>query len=269
MISRRIAALEREIGGKLFERTSRQVRLTAVGAQFRDELLPGYQQLEQALDNARNATRTVSGQLRVGFTNMTEGAALTRLVRAYEEKYPDSAVALQQVPVFDPYRDLRSGRVDVLVNWLADDQPDLVAGPAIEHQQRVLAVSSQHLLAQRETVSIEDLADWPVARIPPDYPLSLWEAIVPHATPSGRLISRTELVHDTAEAWALVARGVIVHPGMDSMRERLSRDDIVLVPIRDLPPMPLGLIWCRTRENARIRAIAEVAALTRAARRRS
>ena len=259
MISRRIASLEREVGGKLFERTSRQVRLTGLGSQFRDELLPGYLQVEQALQNARNATRRVTGQLRIGFTNMTEGAALTRLVRAYEQKYPESAVSLRQVPVFDPYGELRSGRVDVLINWLADDQSDLIAGPAIDYQERVLAVSSQHRLATRKTVSIEDLADWQVASIPPDYPASLWEAIVPHATPSGKPISRTHLVHDSAEAWALVAHGVIVHPGMESMRERLSRDDIVLVPFCDLPPMPLGLIWCRTRENARVRAIAEVA----------
>jgi hypothetical protein len=35
-----------------------------------------------------------------------------------------------------------------------------------------------------------------------------------------------------------------------------SRDDIALVPVTDLPPLPLGLIWCTAHDNARIQALA-------------
>ena len=58
-------------------------------------------------------------------------------------------------------------------------------------------------------------------------------------------ISHTDLVHPTMAGVAL-----------------LQRDDIVLVPIRDMPPMPLGLIWRAADENARIRALAAVARRT-------
>jgi hypothetical protein len=37
----------------------------------------------------------------------------------------------------------------------------------------------------------------------------------------------------------------------------LQRADISLVPIRDLPPIPLGLIWRTGHENAMIRALAD------------
>ncbi len=40
---------------------------------------------------------------------------------------------------------------------------------------------------------------------------------------------------------------------------QFQRDDIVLVPIHDLPPLPLGLIWRTAAQDARIRALAEVA----------
>jgi hypothetical protein len=39
----------------------------------------------------------------------------------------------------------------------------------------------------------------------------------------------------------------------------LGRDDITLVPITDLAPLPLGLIWVTAHDNARIRALAETA----------
>jgi hypothetical protein len=37
------------------------------------------------------------------------------------------------------------------------------------------------------------------------------------------------------------------------------RDDIVLVPIKDLPPLPLGLMWSTAHDNARIQAFAQTA----------
>jgi hypothetical protein len=43
------------------------------------------------------------------------------------------------------------------------------------------------------------------------------------------------------------------------MRHRFGNDQIVLMPTRDLPPCRWGLVWCTARENARIRALAEVA----------
>jgi hypothetical protein len=57
---------------------------------------------------------------------------------------------------------------------------------------------------------------------------------------------------------ALVARGQIVHPTASGL-PMFGRPDIALVPIEDLPPLPLGLIWCTAHENARIKALAEIA----------
>jgi DNA-binding transcriptional LysR family regulator len=41
-VSQVIRAMETRAGGRLFERTSRQVRLTPLGEQLRDRLRPGY-----------------------------------------------------------------------------------------------------------------------------------------------------------------------------------------------------------------------------------
>jgi len=40
---------------------------------------------------------------------------------------------------------------------------------------------------------------------------------------------------------------------------RFNRNDVALIPIDDLPPLPLGLVWCTSRENPRIRALNEIA----------
>ncbi len=259
MISRRIADLEREIGGQLFERSSRRVRLTPLGATLLEDLKPGYTQITGALCRARDSARQPEGSVTVGFTTTTEGPVISRLVEAHRRTHPGSQVRLQQVPTGDPYTGLRAGRIDVLINWLAGGEADLTFGPELERQERVLAVANRHPLARRRSVSVEDLAGLPVFDTPPAFPTSLWHAIVPPETPSGRPIPRTTIViNDLPEVWPQVALGQIVHPTMASVAP-IARDDIVLVPIIDMPPLPLGLIWCSAHENARIRALAQTA----------
>jgi DNA-binding transcriptional LysR family regulator len=258
-VSRLIAALERQVGGALFERTSRRVTLTPLGEQFYGELGAAYAQLQAALDHARRAAREAAGQLRIGFTNTTEGPALSRLVAVFEAGHPGCQVTLQEVPVSEVYATLRTGEIDVLIHWLVVDEPDLTPGPAIDRQDRVVAVAASHPLARQETVSVEDLAGQPVARPPTAFPPALWEALVPPNTPSGKPIPQAHDARSLHEIWALVARGLIVHPTLASTAQLLRRDDIILVPMTGLPPIRLGLIWRSAGYNARIRALATTA----------
>ena len=255
-VSRLVSALEHRVGGVLFERTSRRVRLTALGQELHRQLQPAYVQLNAALDNARAAARQADGVLRIGFSPTSNMEALTRLAGSFEARHPGCHAVLGAISNLDPYSALRHGELDVLVNWLAVDEPDLTVGPVLEYRDRVLAVAATDPLAIRSSVSIEDVAGREVALMTPPFPPALYDAIIPPRTPSGRAIGRTHPVRGIHELVALVARGRIVHPTAAGI-PMFSRDDIVLVPITDLPPLPLGLIWCTAHENARIQALAE------------
>jgi DNA-binding transcriptional LysR family regulator len=256
-ISRLIAALEREIGAPLFERTSRRVALTPLGGQFLSQLQPGYAQMQMAVDYARRAAREAAGQLRIGFTATSNREALTSLVSAFEGKHPDCQVLTEEVEIFDPYAALRRGEIDVLANWLPADEPELTEGPVIDQVHRVVAVARDHPLAARREVRLEDLADCEVALLPSSFPPALYDVIIPPCTPAGHVIRRTHPVRAIHEVLSLVARGKIVHP--TAQLPLMGRDDITLVPLVGLPPVRLGLIWRTALENARIRAFATTA----------
>lgn len=257
-VSESVRGLESQLEAKLFERTSRRVRLTLVGEQLHQRISPLIGALEQALVDTRDLSGRVAGLLRVGFVLTTDGPPLTELIAAFETRYPACEVCLREVETFDAYRSLRQGDVDALCNWLAVDEPDLTAGSAFAFYERALAVAPTHPLAGRSAVSVEDLANEEVAQPPPTIPEAVWDLIVPPFAPSGRPIRRTTPVRTIHEILSFVARGLIVHPTSSNV-PLFDRGDIVLVPIVDLAPLPLGMVWCTKRENARIRALNDMA----------
>jgi DNA-binding transcriptional LysR family regulator len=257
-VSGAIRSLERQLGGRLFDRTSRRVRLTAAGQELQRSIAPIIEELQGALARAGDTAAGIGGLLRVGFTSTTDGPTLSRLIEDYQSRHPDGQVILHEVNSGDPYDALRRGDVDVLVNWLAVDEPDLTAGPTISLHDRLLVVARSHRLATRTSVLIEDLADEQVALLPAPFPAALYDAILPPRTPSGRPIPRTQLVRSINEIAAHVMHSRIVHVTMSGVAV-FARDDAALIPIQDLAPIPLGLIWSTARENAKIRALAEVA----------
>jgi DNA-binding transcriptional LysR family regulator len=257
-VSEAVRLLESRLGVKVFDRTSRRVRLTPAGEALRGDLVPALAALDQALAQTSELARTVRGLLRIGFVLTADGPAFSQLTTEFQARYPACEVRLQEVVTFDAYRALRRGDIDVLCNWLAVDEPGLTAGSAFAYFDRALAVAPSHRLATRTVVSVEDLADEEVAQLPPTVPPAVYDLLVPPRTPSGREIRRTQPVQTINEILALVARGRIVHPTSSTV-PIFNRNDIVLVPIEDLPPLPLGLVWSTRRANPRIRALNDIA----------
>ncbi len=261
-VTRLITALETEVGGLLFERSSRRVRLTPLGADLEARLRPAHAELLTALGEASLRARGTSGTLRLGFVATTPVELVTRLVQAFEAGHPECRVALREHLVtgddWDVWGPLRRGETDALVYMLVAGEPDLTMGPVLCHFDRVLLVAPGHRLAGRPSVSVEELARERVIERPPTYPSSLADALSPPYTPSGRPIPREEPASSFAELASLVARGRIVHPTIrDNQLSR--RADVVAVPLSDLPALPFGIVWCTAHANARIRALAAVA----------
>ncbi|MEU4195515.1 LysR family transcriptional regulator [Kribbella sp. NPDC026611] len=256
-VSQLVRRLERQVGGALFERTSRKVELTPLGRRFGEGVRPAYEQLHLAFDEARAAARQTVGQLRIGFTGTTDGDELAQLVEVFESRHPTCEVRLHEIHSVQPYAALRQDEIEILVHWLVVGEPGLTAGPIVALRPRVLAVAASDPLARRSSVSVEDLADREVCDRPPDFPELLYDRIVPPSTPSGRTIPRTHSIGTVYEILSLIRRRRIVHPTAAGALP--ARRGVTYVPIRDLPPLPLGLVWTTRNENARIRAFAAVA----------
>ncbi len=171
-VSQTIRTLEARLGGPLFERTSRRVRLTALGERLRDAAEPAYADLQRALADVYATGREISGELRLGvLVSSSGGPALIDIIQAFESRHGGCRVQIVELALSDSLEPLRRGEVDLMAIRLPIAQPDLTAGPVLSREERVVAVATDHPFAAREAVSLEDLADQTVAdgtNLPPE-----------------------------------------------------------------------------------------------------
>jgi DNA-binding transcriptional LysR family regulator len=258
-ISQAIKTLERRVGAPLFERTSRRVALTPLGRRLHEDLRPAYQRIQEGLERAIAAGRGVDGVLRVGFVNAAAGRLILLVADGFRARHPRCAVEIREVQVGDCLVALRAGEIDVLLATFPIEEADLTTGSVLLSEPRVLAVSSRHPFARRESVSLEDLARDEVLRAPCS-DLGYWEAArVPERTPGGRRIERGQVTATFQEMLTLIGAGRGVYPVGAHATRYYTRPDVTYVPFRDAPPLEWGLIWRTSAETSRVRAFDEAA----------
>ncbi|MEU5881228.1 LysR family transcriptional regulator [Spirillospora sp. NPDC047279] len=261
-VSRTLASLERRIGGRLLDRTSRRVTLTPLGNSFHVELAKAYDELVRTMERARNSAAELRETLVVGCTTTSAGPALTSLVRDFETSRPQYRVRLHEVPLNHPYQALRTGTIDVLVLWLPDETAEFALGPVIEEQPMVLAMRKGHPLAGRETVSVEELANYGIpAMADVEGPSSVEHALWPSETPGGRPIPRVgPPCRSMSEIVDSLARSDAAKPTSGSVaRAHAHRGDLAFVQMDEEPTLRLGPIWPAGRVSNAITALIEVA----------
>jgi DNA-binding transcriptional LysR family regulator len=261
-VSQLIRKLERRVGVPLFERTSRRVALTPVGQQLRDDLRPGYDQIQQGLEKAAAAGRGTGGMLRVGFAGAAAGQFILAAARVFGTRHPGCEVQIREIQGHGFFPPLRAGEIDLVLACLPVREPGLVVGPVVISEPRMLAVSSGHPFARRASVSLEDLARDTVLRPAASTPGYWDQSCVPQRTPAGRLIQRGQVTETFQEMLTLIGAGKGMYPVGGQAARYYTRPDVAYIPFRDAPPFEWGLVWPAAGETARVRAFAQAALTT-------
>jgi DNA-binding transcriptional LysR family regulator len=261
-VSQSLRGLEHKLGAQLVHRTTRRVQLTRFGERFLADVRPPYDQLTGVLERTNLAARSVEGTLRLGLLSGPAGGAhLVEIIGAFEALHPECKVEVVQMSWDDPFRPLRENDVELMASWIPLKQPDLVVGPILTRQPRVLAVARDHPLAEGDSVDVEELADHRVARLE-GWPKELNEAVVPFRTPSGRPIPGSRFrVGERAflDLSVRVARGEFVFATVASAVPQMGKVDLVFVPMTGMPKLRSALVWRRPLRDPKLREFLGVA----------
>jgi DNA-binding transcriptional LysR family regulator len=243
-LSRQIRHLEQQLGARLLDRTPQGSRLTEAGEVF----LPLARALLRSADQAAARTRAAAQPSRITI-GYTIGLIVTPAVRQLRREHPDADVQTLHLDWNQPREALLDHRVDAVVTRL----PLRTAGlhvTILYDEPRVLLVPLDHRLAGKESVSIDDIADEPIPRLPDPAWNAYWR-IDPRPdgspAPDGPLV---EAIEDKNE---LIAAGQAVAVIPAGVATGSPRPDLTTVPLDGVEPSHVVLA---TRAGDRGRLVA-------------
>ena len=140
-VSRRLAALERRLGLRLLNRTTRRLSLTEAGRRYLErgeQIMLDLAGLEQSLATDRDAVR---GQLRINASFGFGRRHLAPLISAFSRQYPEVDFVLE---LSDHPRDLTEHAYDVAIRFGAPPDSRVVAR-RIAGNRRLLCASPAYL----------------------------------------------------------------------------------------------------------------------------
>ena len=156
VLSEQIRRLEDELGLQVFDRTTRQVRVTSHGRQILDEARAVVGAADALRDRARRLASAQAGVVRLGYSRST-AFDTAPLVSAVTEARPERRVEVREVPSRQLPQAVRDGDVDVaLLRW-ADDTDQLFAHTLRRLRSGVI-LRAGDALAGRAEVALGDLA---------------------------------------------------------------------------------------------------------------
>ncbi|GAB2941584.1 LysR family transcriptional regulator [Micromonospora polyrhachis] len=158
-LSHQIARLERELGAKLFERTSRRVRLTPAGAAFLPAARQCLDAAERAAAEVAAAVGEIRGRLAVGLIPTVAAVDIPGALRDFHQRYPHVRISLRVGGSDELVEQVKQGLIEVAFLGLPTTaRPHGVAAHELARDRLVAVVAPDHPLATESTVSLRRLS---------------------------------------------------------------------------------------------------------------
>ena len=215
-VSQQLAALEREVGTALVDRTQRPLRATKAGAELRplvDSALAALGGIDAAVEDLRGA----SPRLRLAAFPSALSSFVPAAVRDLRRTHSELVVQVLQLETNEAVERLYAGDADLAV---VHQMPGLaVPDTAGLQRQRLLVdhlyvvLPEGHRLARHHEVHLAELEDEPLILPRRDTPAGRFRSVIEHLCAEAGFTPRVAYeLDDLPAAQAFVAAGIAVVP---------------------------------------------------------
>ena len=160
-LSIQIRELERMVGGPLFERTSRSVKLTAAGVFLRQEAGLVLEQEERTFQKIRRMVKGQAGVLKLAYTGTAVFSGLLGdILKRYRAEFPEVEVRLREMDPNGQLAELESGKIQAgfMTTSFLSPPAELKLLP-LSSWPMLLALPAGHRLAGQKKISVEMLKE--------------------------------------------------------------------------------------------------------------
>jgi DNA-binding transcriptional LysR family regulator len=255
-VTRHLRELEDAVGVALLSRTTRRVTMTDEGRRYYANAIQILRLVDQAADEARSTRGAAAGTIRVSCTAAFGILHVTRLIFAFQDRYPDIGIDLS---LTDERIDLVREGVDIALRLgpLTDSSMKL---RALGQSRRLLVAAPSYLAMRGTPARPEDLADHEGVRMSniagSDRLVLQGRGGKRHAVPFG---GRLRVDHGLAARAALAAGRGIAPAHLWLVEDLLAAGRLqAILPDYSLPAVPLSMLIVPQRAGiARVRLLVD------------
>lgn len=165
-LSRIIRKVEQQLGVALFHRTTRQVRLTAAGAQFIPVAERVLQDLAIGIESVRDLRNQARGQVAIGCPMSMAQADMIGVLLAYRQQHPQVALVIHEGLQSLIREEVLNGVLDFGIGFIRAPIDDLAVEPLYDGCFHVV-FHRDHPFAACRVVPLQALRDEPLVSLPP------------------------------------------------------------------------------------------------------
>ena len=164
-LSQQIRRLEQLLGHRLFDRTTRGVKLTLAGQLLAERARSTLEKVQDDLEQVRRLGRGEEGTLTVGFSGSVMFTNLPAAIESYRRRYPKVELRLRELHTSALIAALLDSTLDLAFLRDGDPTEGIQLTPAMK-ERFVAILPGRHPLARKQSLRVADLTNEPFVLFP-------------------------------------------------------------------------------------------------------
>ncbi|HUR45372.1 MAG TPA: LysR substrate-binding domain-containing protein [Candidatus Saccharimonadales bacterium] len=241
-LSAQIKALENELGARLFNRTTRNVKLTHAGQILFVEARTLLASAMEAERRVKEADQGLVGTIRLGVIAPAANAWLAGVLRSFRRKFRGVQLSVFDLTSPEQLRRLRINELDVglLRPPVGEQDLDCIF---VEESEQVLALPAGHRLAKKRSLEWVDFHDEELVLVHPIAQHGYYDAFLAACAKAGAKPRPAQYAHDIQTKMWLISAGFGIAPTTATLR-RIKRPGLVFRALPSgLPLVKTVLVW--------------------------
>lgn len=260
-LSAAVRQMEDQLGVELFERTTREVKLTPAGRLLVEQGRDLLEHAERVFTSVAEVQRAPIGRLALGMAPPARFGIGPQLLAACAAEAPGVMLYPREDTTGVLMRELRSGRLDLAIGFCALPD-DALERERLRDEPAMLHLNASHRLADRGSIALHDLQEETLivagGADSPGYTATVIErcraaGFEPRTIPDPYPDLGLKAIRE--------GLGVVVYPRRAFAPEL---DGSVFVPIDPPVTLPFDLLWRRGPRSGALNAVLDVAASLKA-----
>lgn len=255
-LSQQIAALEKSLGAKLFDRDRRKVSLTDAGKILLPAAQAALARLQTAETEIARLVAHEDNMLRISFLEYLKVPHLSQVLGDLMQRYPYVDVQISELHSDAVTHALVAKEIEIGVGFLPPAHPDLAARETM-HGVWMAAIPENHALSRFDQIPLDQLAAETLITFarhlnPPLYDKCL--RLLQSENPNARITYHVSQP-STGPEYVRDGLGCFLHasyvlPGLPA--------GVIRRPVTGFDPISIGLMWRPDRKTRAVRAFLEL-----------